>query len=159
MSQQIISRDDFFIEFDWSHTSIEDERPLFEHFISKQKIHSSSICYASILQESFNRNLSVRVIGEKEVHKYGLSFRKGTRPGNIFSVSDGNKTVVFNKTKCWLQGEHKPDLPKSKSAFKTILHQLGLGCAAGHLIKARDKALIQAKADALQFPLVFRENA
>ena len=78
MSQQILSRADVLMEFEPCLSSIEDERPLFEHFIRQQKVHSSSISYASILQEALNRNLSVGVIGEQDIQQYGLSFRKGT---------------------------------------------------------------------------------
>jgi cyanophycin synthetase len=133
---------------------------LFEHFIKRFHLPSSLICYASIIQEALNRNLSVEILGFDEATEHGLVFSdlKGISYGNIFTVSDGLKKMVFNKSMCWEAGANPPLPPKSKNTFKEILKSLKVGYAEGFLIDSSNRELLSNIASKLSYPLVLKPD-
>lgn len=131
----------------------------FKHFITTQKLTSKSLCWTGIIQEALNRGLSVKVLGEKEINAHGLVLSYGTRLGNVFTLTDGNKTILFNKSYGREVDCIQQPTPKSKFAFKKTLQRLEINTAAGDLITPGEtQESLLAKAQVIGFPLVLKPD-
>lgn len=131
----------------------------FNHFIKNQKLTNKSLCWATLMQEALNRGLSVKALGSEEITGYGFKLNAGNRLGHFFTVSDGTKTILFNKSSARDVGLTPKALPKSKFAFKRICSQLKLNTADGILVTPKDTVqVLLNKADLLGYPLVLKPD-
>ena len=120
------------------------------------KIHFANCCSYALPLAALRKGLTVEILGLPALQQAGILRKSGTKLTDIFSISDGKQTHLFNKSLLQSTSATTRALSLDKFAFKQLMIGLELEHSNAVTVKPTEQERALACAETIGYPVVLK---